>query len=80
MLIGSNNANLKFIVERLSIKMLTAYRLRIFIQSRNRTHNRDQPSEWRTVTKAFVTAQIPRPDVEIHGLKFPTISTDKRLH
>jgi len=80
MLIGSNNADMKFIIEKLSCKILTSYRLRIVIHADNRTHNTGPPSDRRSLTKAFVIAQIPRPDAQVHGLKFPGISTDKRLH
>ena len=80
MLIGSNNADMKFIIEKLSYKILTSYRLRIFIRTNNRTHNTGPLSDRRTLTKAFVIAQIPRRDTQVQGLKFPTMSTDKRLH
>ena len=36
MLIGSNNADMKFIIEKLSSKILTVYRLRIFIRYHDR--------------------------------------------
>jgi hypothetical protein len=63
MLIGSNEDDVKFIIEQLSFKMLTSYRLRIFIHYHNRTHITGLPSDERTLTKALVTvtAQIPRP-------------------
>jgi hypothetical protein len=80
MLIGSSNTDMKFIIEKLSFKVLTAYRLRIFIIYHDRTHNTGPPSDRRTLTKAFVNAQILQPDTQVHGLKFPTMSTDKRLH
>ena len=82
MLIGSNEDDMKFIIEKLSFKMLTSYRLRIFIHYHDRTHITGLPSDWRTLTKDLltVTAQIPATRHPVHGLKFSTMSTDKRLH